>query len=83
MRKERPSFIHIEQLQDLVEETLIEIGQPRVALVYGKYRARRAAERAMGGGVSDDSDSQMELATRDQLTDIRGADFLRENRGLS
>ncbi len=71
MRKERPSFIHIEQLQDLVEETLIDIGQPRVALVYGKYRARRAAERAMGGGVSDDSDSQMELATREQLADIR------------
>ncbi len=71
MRKERPSFIHIEQLQDLVEETLIDIGQPRVALVYGKYRARRAAERAMGGVVSDDSDSQMELATREQLADIR------------
>ncbi len=71
MRKERPSFIHIEQLQDLVEETLIDIGHPRVALVYGKYRARRAAERAMGGIVSDDSDSQMELATRDQLADIR------------
>ena len=71
MRKERPSFIHIEQLQDLVEETLIDIGQPRVALVYGKYRARRAAERAMGGGISDDSDSQMELATREQLIDIR------------
>lgn len=71
MRKERPSFIHIEQLQDLVEETLIEIGQPRVALAYGKYRVRRAAERAMGGVVSDDSDSQMELATRDQLSDIR------------
>ena len=71
MRKERPSFIHIEQLQDLVEETLIEIGQPRVALAYGKYRARRAAERAMGGVISDDSDSQMELATREQLADIR------------
>ncbi len=71
MRKERPSFIHIEQLQDLVEETLIDIGHPRVALVYGKYRARRAAERAMGGVISDDSDSQMELATRDQLIDIR------------
>ncbi|MEK0450733.1 MAG: hypothetical protein RL088_3001 [Verrucomicrobiota bacterium] len=71
MRKERPSFIHIEELQDMVEETLIEIGQPRVALAYGKYRARRAAERAMGGVVSDDSDSQMELATREQLADIR------------
>ena len=71
MRRERPSFVHIEQLQDLVEETLIEIGQPRVALAYGKYRAKRAAERAFGVTVPDDTETQMELATRDQLTDIR------------
>jgi ribonucleoside-diphosphate reductase alpha chain len=71
MRRERPSFVHIEQLQDLVEETLIEIGHPRVALTYGKYRAKRAAERASGTVVPDDTETQMELATRDQLGDIR------------
>jgi ribonucleoside-diphosphate reductase alpha chain len=71
MRRERPSFVHIEQLQDLVEETLIEIGHPRVALTYGKYRAKRAAERALGTVVPDDTETQMELATRDQLGDIR------------
>ena len=70
MRRERPSFIHIEQLQDLVEETLIEIGHPRVALAYGKYRVKRAAERALGEPVADDA-AQMELATREQLSDIR------------
>ncbi len=70
MRRERPSFIHIEQLQDLVEETLIEIGQPRVALAYGKYRVKHAAERALGEPVVDDS-AQMELATREQFSDIR------------
>jgi ribonucleoside-diphosphate reductase alpha chain len=71
MRRERPSFIHIEQLQDLVEETLIQIGQPHVALTYGKYRARREAERKLGGTVADDSGHQLELATRAQLADIR------------
>jgi ribonucleoside-diphosphate reductase alpha chain len=71
MRRERPSFIHIEQLQDLVEETLIKIGQPHVALTYGKYRARREAERKLGGAAADDSGHQLELATRAQLTDIR------------
>ncbi|MEP6672933.1 MAG: ribonucleoside-diphosphate reductase subunit alpha [Chthoniobacter sp.] len=72
MRRERPSFIHIEQLQDLVEETLIELGHARVALAYGKYRVRRAAERAFGGEpATDDSTQQLELATREQLADIR------------
>jgi ribonucleoside-diphosphate reductase alpha chain len=43
-----------------------------VALVYGKYRARRAAERELGVvPATDDSGQQLELATREQLTDIR------------
>ncbi len=71
MRRERPSFIHIEELQDLVEETLIEIGQPKVALAYGKYRVRRAAEREHGITPEGDSVQQLELATREQLADIR------------
>ena len=60
MSQERPSFVHIEQLQDMVEETLIEIGHPRVALTYGKYRARRAAERTYGVVGVDDSGQQPE-----------------------
>jgi ribonucleoside-diphosphate reductase alpha chain len=71
MRRERPSFVHIEQLQDLVEETLIELGHARVALAYGKYRAKRTAERELGTPMPDDSVEQMELATREQLTEIR------------
>jgi ribonucleoside-diphosphate reductase alpha chain len=71
MRRERPSFIHIEHLQDLVEETLIEIGYPRVALTYGKYRARRAVEREQAGPAPDETGLQLELATREQLGDIR------------
>lgn len=73
LRRERPSFVHIEQLQDLVEETLIDLGHARVALAYGKYRAKRSAERDLGIApeTSNDSEQQLELATREQLTDIR------------
>ncbi|EDY20823.1 ribonucleoside-diphosphate reductase, alpha subunit [Chthoniobacter flavus Ellin428] len=72
LRRERPSFVHIEQLQDMVEETLIDLGHAKVALVYGKYRARRAAEREHGiGPVIEDDGQQLELATREQLGDIR------------
>jgi ribonucleoside-diphosphate reductase alpha chain len=73
MRLERPSFVHIEQLQDMVEETLIELGYAKVALAYGKYRARRGAERALGhdSPAVDDADQQLELATREQFGDIR------------
>jgi hypothetical protein len=71
MLRDRPSFIHIEELQDMVEETLIEIGHPKIALAYGKYRAKRAVERGQGVASSDDSDQQLELATREQLSEIR------------
>lgn len=72
MKKERPLFIHIEQLQDLVENTLIEIGQARVAVAYAKYRAKRAAMREYHQKDQlVDSPDQLELATREQLADIR------------
>jgi ribonucleoside-diphosphate reductase alpha chain len=70
LHHEKPSFVHIEQLQDLVEEVLIEIGQPRVALAYGKYRAKRSAERELRARSQPDSRPQLELATLDQLVDI-------------
>jgi ribonucleoside-diphosphate reductase alpha chain len=72
LRKERPLFIHVEQLQDMVEETLIDLGHPKIALAYGKYRARRAAERELTGSPPPDSlEGQMELASPEQLQDIR------------
>ena len=48
MRREHPLFVHIEQIQDLVEETLLELGYGKVALAYGKYRAKRGVEREQG-----------------------------------
>lgn len=47
IEKERSQLIHIEQLQDMVENLLIESNYASVALAYGKHRARRAALREM------------------------------------
>jgi len=73
LKRDRPSFLHIEELQDLVEETLIDIGQPKVALAYAKYRSRRAVEREQHQltPLAEEPAGQMELATREQLADIR------------
>lgn len=72
MRSERPLFIHIEQIQDLVEDTLVQLGHAKVAIAYGKYRARRAALRELKQEQAwADDPNQLELATREQLADIR------------
>jgi ribonucleoside-diphosphate reductase alpha chain len=72
VRKERPLFVHIEQLQDMVEEILLELGHHRVALSYGKYRAKRAALRELTNQQAYTGETeQLELATREQLNDIR------------
>lgn len=75
LRQNNPSYIHIEQLQDLVEETLVELGHARIALAYAKYRARHALmrEQAMEGRLAgaDAADGQLELCTREQLLDLR------------
>jgi len=71
MKRERPLFIHIEQLQDLVEETLMEIGHGKVALVYAKYRAKRATLRELEQEQISEEPGQLELASREQLADIR------------
>ncbi len=70
MQRERPLFIHIEQLQDLVEETLLELGYGKVALAYGKYRAKRSVEREWGAQAPTDFGKQLELATPEQLADL-------------
>ncbi len=70
MKKERPLFIHIEQLQDLVENLLIELNYGRVALAYGKYRARRAALREIETQIAAGGE-QLELASPDLTADLR------------
>jgi ribonucleoside-diphosphate reductase alpha chain len=71
MKKERPLFIHIEQLQDLVEDLLIELNYSRVALAYGKYRAARAERRRHDGVIIGAPEEQLELAPPALLEDLR------------
>jgi ribonucleoside-diphosphate reductase alpha chain len=71
MKKERPLFIHIEQLQDLVENLLVELNYPHVALAYGKYRARRAALRELEAQATVAAAEQLELASPDLAADLR------------
>jgi ribonucleoside-diphosphate reductase alpha chain len=71
MKKERPLFIHIEQLQDLVESLLIELNYGHVALAYGKHRARRAAVRELEAEVSAVGGEQLELASPALTSDLR------------
>jgi ribonucleoside-diphosphate reductase alpha chain len=62
VKREHPLFVHIEEVQDLVENTLIDLGHGRVALAYGKYRARRAALRDLEATTAGSSE-QLELST--------------------
>lgn len=70
MKRDRPLFVHIEQLQDTVEDTLLELGHPRVALAYAKYRGKRAAMREFES-VHPEDDHQLELVSSEQIADIR------------
>jgi ribonucleoside-diphosphate reductase alpha chain len=72
MKRERPLFIHIEQLQDLVEGTLIDLGYGHVALAYGKYRARRAAVRELENRTGGhEAPEQLDLASAELTQDLR------------
>ncbi|MES2307438.1 MAG: ribonucleoside-diphosphate reductase subunit alpha [Verrucomicrobiota bacterium] len=78
IRAERPLFLHIEQLQDMVEENLMDAGQARVALAYGKYRARRAAlrdleieEETKADAAPGTTAGQLELVDLATLNDVR------------
>jgi ribonucleoside-diphosphate reductase alpha chain len=71
MKKERPLFIHIEQLQDMVQDLLIELGYARVAVGYATYRGRRSERRVIESQVAGAIEKQLELAPPALLTDLR------------
>ncbi len=85
LRRERPLFVHIEELQDRVEQTLLELGHGRVALAYAKHRARRAALReAEARAEGTLSDAQLELGSADQHNDLQArVAFARLNLNLT
>lgn len=49
------SFIHIEEVQDMVQETLMELGHYKVAEVYILYRAERALMRQVEREKEEDA----------------------------
>lgn len=69
MEKERSRFIHIEQLQDMVENILIQSNYGHIALAYGKHRARRAALREIESKMSMYGDSS-ELSSPEFAMDL-------------
>jgi len=71
VKKECPLFIHIEQLQDLVESLLVELNYGLVALAYAKYRARRAVVREIEAQSATDAAEQLELAAPSCAGDLR------------
>jgi ribonucleoside-diphosphate reductase alpha chain len=71
MKKERPLFIHIEQLQDMVLNLLIELGYAHVAIAYSNYRVRRSVLREVDGRTAGAIEEQLELAPPALLNDLR------------
>ncbi|MDP3071002.1 MAG: ribonucleoside-diphosphate reductase subunit alpha [Opitutaceae bacterium] len=51
----RQSFVHIEDIQDMVQEELMKAGHYKVAAAYILFRAERAAAREAGLPNTDDS----------------------------
>src|ERR1043165_1046422 len=51
----KQSFVHIEEIQDMVQEEIMKAGHYKVAAAYILFRAERAAAREAGLTLSDDS----------------------------
>jgi ribonucleoside-diphosphate reductase alpha chain len=71
LREDRPSLIHHEDLCALVEDLLIELGHPKVALAHARERARRIALREVEAVRQQPSPEQPELVPAALLADVR------------
>jgi ribonucleoside-diphosphate reductase alpha chain len=71
MKHERPHFIHIEQLQDMVENYLIDLNYGKVGLAYSKHRTRRATLREIETQVTFQEDDLFKLMAPEFLEDLR------------
>jgi len=59
----KQSFVHIEEIQDMVQEELMKSGHFKVAEAYILFRAQRAAARDMGIDAPADSTAPFETET--------------------
>lgn len=71
LRKDKPSLLHHEDLCALVEDLLIELGHPKVALAHARERARRIALREVEAGRVHPAPEQPELVPVELLADVR------------
>src|ERR1043165_536454 len=59
----KQSFVHIEEIQDMVQEEIMKTGHYKVAEAYILYRAQRAAARDLGIDHPSDSTAPFESDT--------------------
>ena len=71
LRQEKPSLLHHEDLCALVEDLLIELGHPKVALAHARERARRVALREVEAVRQHPAPEQPELVPAELLADVR------------
>lgn len=71
IKNESSQFIHIEQLQDMVELYLLELNFGKVALAYSKHRARRAALREMDAQLAFQSEESSEHVSSNLMQNLR------------
>ncbi len=71
LRQDQPSLLHHEDLCALVEDLLIELGHPKVALAHARERARRIALREVEAGLQHPTPEQPELVPTELLADVR------------
>ncbi len=58
----KQSFVHIEEVQDMVQEELMKAGHYKVAAAYILFRAERAAAREAGLNTADDASANASTA---------------------
>lgn len=71
MKNDYSRFIHVEQLQDMVETYLLDLNYGKVALAYSKHRARRAALREMEAQMAFQEDNKLEFVSLNLAEDLR------------
>jgi ribonucleoside-diphosphate reductase alpha chain len=71
LRQDKPSLLHHEDLCALVEDLLIELGHPKVALAHARERARRVALREVEAVRQHPTPEQPALVPAELLADVR------------
>lgn len=74
VREGRQAMVHIEDVQDMVQEELMKAGHYKVAEAYILYRGRRAMQRAVAEKEEADKDADQGVLVRVQRED--GSSFL-------